>query len=63
MDMLLILPTDLPTMPTMLTDALLIRLKLLKKLSDIELCVLLTVRFCILVRSNTRYRFDCLLTF
>ena len=49
MDMLLILPTDLPTMPTMLTDALLIRLKLLKKLSDIELCVLLAVRFCILI--------------
>ena len=42
MDMLLILPT-------MLTDALLIRLKLLKKLSDIELCDLLTVRFCILI--------------
>ena len=42
MDMLLILPT-------MLTDLLLIRLKLLRKLSDIELCVLLNVRFCILI--------------
>lgn len=49
MDMLLILPTMLTDLPTMLTDALLIRLKLLRKLSDIELCVLLNVRFCILI--------------
>ena len=52
MDMLPILSTMLTDFPTMLTDALLMRLKLLKKLSDIVLCVLLTVRFCILISSQ-----------
>ena len=50
--MLPILSTMLTDFPTMLTDALLMRLKLLKKLSDIVLCVLLTVRFCILISSQ-----------
>ena len=49
MEMLPILPTMLTDLPIILTDALLIRLRLLKKLSDIELWVLLTVRFCILI--------------
>ena len=52
MDMLPILSTMLTDFPTMLTDALLMRLKLLKKLSDIVLCVLLMVRFCILISSQ-----------
>ena len=64
MEMLPILPTMLTDFPTtmltdfpttMLTDELLTRLKLLKKLSDIELCVLLTVvRFCILISYHQR---------